>query len=368
MQKKIIALAVAALASGAAFAQSANVTIYGSMDMGFSHRSDNVDSGIKSKNSIDDGLAAASRLGFRGTEDLGNGWSVLFNLETGFAADTGNLRQSNRIFGRQAHLGMTNSNVGTFLAGRLYTPHYSFISNIDPFRAGTVGMYRNVFAAGVTTGGENLFDPTRVDNAVAYVSPSFSGFNITAAYSNNAIGQENLENKSDNRVFALLPRYTNGPLDIGFSYHQIKNKNGSVFGVDEKPKITNWLIGGAYDFGALKLHAFYDQNKLTSRDNVVDGKTLKSFLLGITVPFDKHAIQASYTQGKLKEASGAKTYKAHQWALGYTYSLSKRTGFYAAISDINNKKYRAAKASVGDNSNGGEGYQTGVQFGLRHSF
>ena len=365
MQKKIIALAVTALVSGAAFAQSANVTIYGSLDMGFAHRSDNVTKGVKSQNAIDSGISAGNRLGFRGTEDLGNGWSALFTLETGFAGDTGNLLQNNRIFGRQVFMGLTNNNAGTLIAGRMYTPHYSLALAIDPFKSGTVGQYRNVLAAGVVAGGENLFDPVRVDNTVAYVSPSFSGFNVTAAYATNAIEQEHLGNKDDARVYALLPRYTNGHLDIGLSFHQIKS-SGTV--IVYKPKITNWMLGGTYDFGAVKLHAFYDQNKLTSKTDAADGKKLKSFLLGATVPFNQHAIQASYTQGKLKEASGAKTYKAHQWALGYTYSLSRRTNFYAAYADINNKKDRAAYASVGDASYGGNGYQQGFQFGLRHTF
>ncbi|MCL2075769.1 MAG: porin [Betaproteobacteria bacterium] len=365
MQKKIIALAVAALASGAAFAQSANVTIYGSVDMGIAHRSDNAVKGVKSQTAIDDGISAGSRLGFRGTEDLGNGWSALFTLETGFAADTGNLRQSSRIFGRQAFAGFTNSSVGTLIAGRLYAPHYSLLSAVDPFKAGTVGMYRNVFAAGVTTSGENLFDPTRVDNTVAYVSPSFGGFNVTAAYSTNAILQEAVGNDGDAKVYALMPRYTNGPVDIGLSYHQIKS-DGTVIVL--KPKITNWALAGTYDFGAVKLHAFYDENKLSSDTAAADGKKLKSYLLGVSVPFGKNAIQASYTESKLRAAKGEKSYKANQWAVGYTYSLSKRTNFYAAYSDISNKKQRAAFAAVGDSSNSGNDYQQGFQLGLRHTF
>jgi len=366
MQKKIIALAVTALVSGAAFAQSSNVTIYGSMDMGFAHRSNNMTSGIKSQNAIDSGISAGNRLGFKGSEDLGNGWSALFTLETGFAGDTGNLLQGGRIFGRQAFLGLSNSNAGAFLAGRVYTPHYSFASTVDPFKGGTVGVYRNVFAAGVNTGGENLFDPTRVDNTLAYVSPSFSGFNVTAAYATNAIGQENLGNKGDAKVYALLPRYTNGPLDIGLSYHQIKVSDGVV--IVQNPRITNWMLAGTYDFGAVKLHALYDQNKLSTKTDAHDGKKLKSFLLGVSVPFGQHAIQSSYSEGKLKAASGEKTHKARQWALGYTYTLSKRTNFYAAYADISNKKNRAAYASVGDASYGGNGYRKGLQFGLRHTF
>jgi predicted porin len=382
MQKKLIALSVAALASGAAFAQSSNVQVYGLVDVGFSHRNDSYTKGTGSQNAIDDGLSTGSRLGFKGTEDLGNGLKALFTLEAGFATDTGNHRQSNRLFGRQAFLGLTG-NFGTVIAGRLYAPHYSLLSAIDPFKAGTVGRYRNVFAADVEPKGEdnkslgeNLFDPTRVDNAVAYVSPSFGGFNVTAAYSTNAIGQEHTGNSHDNTVIALLPRYTNGPLDVGVSYHRIKDgdSGAGVLGAI-KPKITNWAVGGTYDFKAVKLAAFYDKNKLSASNVGWDDITLKSWLLGVTVPFGKHAIQASYTQSKLDDQTDKSAGKARQFALGYTYAISKRTGFYAAIADIKNDNEKGNKANkvqrkavVGDSSNNGNTYQSGFQFGLKHSF
>jgi predicted porin len=398
MQKKLMVLAVAAV-SGAAFAQS-NVQIYGLVDVGFSHRGDNANNNIGSQNTIDDGLSTGSRLGFKGSEDLSNGLTALFVLESGFAVDTGNQRQSSRLFGRQAYLGLTGS-FGTVLAGRLYAPHYSLLSSVDPFRAGTVGRYRNVFAAGLTTGGENLFDPTRVDNTVAYVTPSWSGFNVTAAYSTNAIGQETPGNDNagaagggaagsqtgDNSVIALLPRYTNGPLDIGISYHRIKNKTDAPFGGPTttllgayEPKITNWAVAGTYDFKVVKLHAFYDRNKL-SASNLLDDITLKSWLLGVTVPFGKNAIQFSYTQSKLDDATADSAGKSKQWALGYTYALSKRTSFYAAYSDIHNDDEKGTKpnkvqrtASTGDSSNNAwngtnqAGYQNGFNIGLKHSF
>ncbi|MDR0233469.1 MAG: porin [Zoogloeaceae bacterium] len=369
MQKKIIALAVTALVSGVAFAQS-NVAIYGVVDMGLAQRS-NSQTKADSQTKIDDGISAGSRLGFKGTEDLGNGWSALFTLENGFAADTGDMRQGGRLFGRQAFMGLTNASAGTVIAGRLYAPHYSFVSAIDPFKGGTVGMYRNVFAAGVSTGGENLFDPTRVDNTIAYVSPSFSGFSVTAAYSTNAIGQE-VTKDSDAKVIALLPRYTNGPLDVGFSYHRIKVSSGTVI-VDD-PKITNWVLGGTYDFGAVKLHAFYDQNKLKTPNVGHDGKKMKTFLVGLSAPFGQNAVQVSYTQSKLRDNSDAKDAKASQIALGYTRNLSKRTNFYAAYATISNEKKDGdylRNADVGDSSNSvshADGYQRGFQLGLKHTF
>ena len=81
MQKKLIALAIAGLASSAAFAQT-NVTVYGLVDMGVINvKADGRSSGWK----IDNGLSAGSRLGFKGEEALGNGLKAVFTLETGAA-------------------------------------------------------------------------------------------------------------------------------------------------------------------------------------------------------------------------------------------------------------------------------------------
>ncbi len=359
MQKKLIALAVAALASGAAFAQS-NVQIYGSIDMGFSHRGDNIADGVKSQNAIDSGISAGNRLGFKGTEDLGNGLKALFTMEAGYAADTGNHTQGGALFGRQVFVGLTGG-FGTAIAGRLYTPHYSFLSTIDPFKAGTVGRYNNTYGNDIS----GLLDPVRVDNAVAYVSPSFSGFNVTAAYSNNAIGQENLgDGKNQNRVYAILPRYTNGPIDVALNYHQIKAIDGS--GIDD---ITNWLVGGTYDFGMAKLAAFYSSNKI-DYEGATDDLKVKNWMLGVTVPFGKHAVMGSYNYSKAKQAGVDG--KAKQWALGYTYSLSKRTNVYAAYADISNDDDGddyVRTAATGDSTNAATaGYQNGFQFGVKHTF
>ena len=178
MQKKLIALAVAALASGAAFAQS-NVQIYGAIDMGFSHRGDSFLKGVKSQNAIDSGISDGNRLGFKGTEDLGNGLKALFTMEAGFLADTGmhDGFAGGGMFTRLALVGLTSDSMGTVVAGRLLNPQYAFLTSLDPFGEGTVGTYLNAVGNDVNAA---VVIP-RLANAVAYVSPTFSGFNVTGA-------------------------------------------------------------------------------------------------------------------------------------------------------------------------------------------
>jgi predicted porin len=234
---------------------------------------------------------------------------------------------------------------------------------------------------------------------VAYVSPSFSGFNVTAAYSTSALWQEgtgvpvnyksnlgqalglteasgtvyagNVDNDGDLRVYTILPRYTNGPLDIGLAYQGIKGKDTA-----KDVKVKQWTLGGTYDFKVVKLSAFFDSYKdknafanfalneagydFSSDKNL----KLKTWGVGVTVPFGKHAVLASYNKSKAKYDGDDGS--AKQWALGYTYNLSKRTNFYAAYADINNDDNRATE--VNDANNGGDGYQNGFQFGLKHNF
>ena len=373
MQKKLIALAVAALASGAAFAQS-NVTIYGTVDVGFSHRGDNQAKGVGSQNAIDSGISDDSYVGFKGVEDLGNGLKALFVLEAGFTADDG--QSTGTLFQKQAFLGLTG-NFGTAIAGRLVAPRYSLLAATDAFGDGTVGRFNNVFNDIDFHGtGLALANVDRVDNAVAYVSPSFSGFNVTAAYATNAVGSEGAgiglggttDNAGDAKVFTVLPRYTNGPLDIGLAYQLIKVKDLPPAALDDA-KVKQWTLAGSYDFKVVKLGAYFDSYKaeLNPVAGSINDEKLKTWGLSVSVPFGKHAVLASYNQSKFDDGiPNNSDGKAKQWALGYTYSLSKRTNFYAAYSDINNDNVR--DADVGDANNIGNGYQNGFNLGLKHTF
>jgi predicted porin len=405
MQKKLIALAISgALLSAPALAQT-SVEIYGTIDMGFTHRGDSYNKGTSSQNAINSGQLDGNRLGFKGVEDLGNGLKALFTLEAGFVADTGDHAVAGSLFNRQAFVGLTGD-FGTAIAGRLYAPRYSFLTALDPFADGMLGKYSNVYTLEgfdkrlpsiyvvdqLLNDDYDLFNVNRVDNAVAYVSPTWlGGFNVTAAYSTNAIGgQEGTSdfhprnsdgNDGDARVFAILPRYTNGPIDLGISYQLIKVKDTtlntiSTYSRDRKisPKATSWSVGGAYDFGVARVSAFYDHNKLDldipgDIDNVGDIK-MKSWMLGVTVPYGKHTAMLSYNQNKAEFGGDSGT--AKQWALGYTYAFSKRTKFYAAYADISNDDGDNDLVRTTDVGDGtvvdANGYQNGFQFGIFHSF
>ena len=394
MQKKLIALAVAGLASTAAFAQT-NVTIYGIVDYGYSYRFDGrgVDSlvnGISankpnSSSRLDSGLQSGNRLGFKGTEDLGNGLKAVFLLEQGFMLDTGEQQGGgNNSYNRQAYAGLSGK-FGTVVGGRLYTPHYTFVSGLDPFGAGTMGRYNNVYspAAGGASPvlGGTLMDPVRVDNALAYISPSFGGFTVTGAFSNNAGGDDsNGNNAQNNTVYALLGKFDTGALSVGANYHYIA-LGTSLQAIDS---VQNFTLGGSYDFKVAKVMALYSYNDVDYSANGSGNATINNYMLGATVPFGKFAAKGSYIYSDGNTSAGG---DAQQVALGLDYNLSKRTNLYTAYAWIDNSDQRingvgdasysggySAQGSAADILAGTNGahpagvWQQGFQVGIRHMF
>lgn len=382
MQKKLLALAISAITSAGAFAQT-NVQIYGIVDYGYTFRHDRNELGklaniSKTNSRFDSGQSAANRLGFKGVEDLGNGLKAVFVLERGFALDTGSDLGG---FNRQAYVGLSG-NYGTIVGGLVYTPYYTLVSGLDPFADGTVGNYHNIkYDVGLYA-----FNPVRVNNAIAYISPNWGGFNFSAAFSNNGFTGDDdaTKNANNDTVYALAANYVAPNWNIGLSYHHI------AFGQPERnssgaKNVNDITIGGAYDFKTVKVSGFisYDRLSVGNGFKTNDGKSYipqTNFMLGAVAPFGKHAVKASFNYS---HNSSSQNGKAWQLALGYDYNFSKRTNFYAAYAYINADKPNAngrigrIYAAVDDASNlgavsgsalDGAGYKQGFQLGIKHSF
>lgn len=329
MKKSLLALAVIGSFAGTASAQT-NVSIYGVVDAGIVLEKGGA-AGSVSK--LTSGVASASRIGFRGTEDLGGGLSANFVLENGFNEDTGALT-GGLLFGRQAYVGLKGG-FGATNFGRQYTPHYLVSAAADPFGNGMAGRFTNLMAN----------SGTRMDNTVKYTSPSMGGFTGELAYGFGEVAGNN----SGSRAIGASLNYGAGPLKVGLGYHKLNNAAAT-------DSAKNTVIGGTYDFGVAKAHLAYGKNKGTG---TVDNNDL---LVGATVPFGPHKLLASFIR---KDDDSALNRDANQWALGYSYALSKRTDFYTAYARINNK--RGATFTVGNNTEAGSGNKA-FNLGVRHTF
>lgn len=166
MRKLITPVAAAALCllSGAALAQSAsNVTIYGVMDEYFT---DVKPEGIGGVKRLDSSGLLASRVGFRGREDLGGGLAANFTLEMGLNSNDGAPADANRFFNRQSWVGLSGS-WGEFRLGRQNTPQFYMNGEFDAFNGATQASgWNNVTGTA-----------PRVDDAVGYFTPKFN--NVT---------------------------------------------------------------------------------------------------------------------------------------------------------------------------------------------
>jgi predicted porin len=361
MQLKPIAPLIACLMAAPAFAQS-NVTIYGRADYGLMSRSG--DNGAvpptNGKTEFASGIAGASRIGFRGSEDLGNGLKAIFEIEYATALDSGTTT-STTWGNRHSWVGLTGD-FGTVIGGRIDGLRYNKMFSVyDPFGVVTLGNIQQL--------SPNRID--RYDNSVMYISPAFSGLTATVAYSTQVRGQEGANsaphggNDGDNRLMAAGLSYDNGPLSLGASYENVNTQ-----GI---PHSTLWTmtLGAAYDFGVVKLSALYDKIKADDANTLVSGQDQSLWLVGVKAPVGQNVVlRAVYGNTSYDKYQGknADDLDASKWAVGADYKLSKRTNFYADYGSIHNDSNAANTIGpAGTNYLNGYGVR-GFDLGITHKF
>jgi GBP family porin len=363
MKKTLVASAILGALSGMAHAQSA-ITVYGIVDAGLVSERGGAAGTITKLTS---GVGSTSRLGFRGSEDLGGGLSANFVLESGIKIDTGEQDVAGTLFNRQSLVGLKSASAGALTLGRQYTPFYVTVSTVaDPFGAGYAGSAKNLFP----TAGNN----TRSSNTVLYTSPSVSGVSAEVAY---ALGEQGGSN-SAGRQFGAALAYANGPLNARLAYN---NRNNEVTAA-ATPAVpaanngigSNTLLAANYTFALAKAFLAYGVDKgfnsapLANTSNPFGGVKptasidSRDFLAGVSVPLGAGTIMASYIR---KDDRTALNQDASQWALGYSYALSARTSAYSSLAKITNK--RGAGYTVGNNTDVGTGDKA-FNLGMRHSF
>lgn len=388
---KKIAIAVAA-AMTAATASAADFTLYGIVDTGLGYTNlDTLEDPTVNRFEMINGYNSGSRFGFKGTEDLGNGYSVSFVLENGFNSDSGVLGQGGRMFGREAQVKF-HSPYGTLSFGRAGTL-LSGAGTLDIF-----GMNADVLPGGwdgIFNIGNYQGNGMRLDNMVTYQTPTAAGFTGYLQYSfanDTTSGDDDSKpnERNSNRYFAGGLTYNNGPLGVVAVYDTLMFRHYSDSLVDPEGNDANvgdsrtFTLGGHYDFGVVKITA-YGQYVKGSRSGFADGIQSGAvfwfndedhtnnnkfydadgynFHLGAQFPLPCGRLYAGAYYGYLEANDDPENTDATNWNifLAHEYDLSKRTIIYSGIG------YRQVKVED-DTKDVTDNKATQVIVGLRHIF
>ncbi len=305
MKKSLLALAVLGAFAGVASAQS-SVTIFGLLDMAVSRGNGGTAAGDSNPGANGTSRAylvrqsAASRLGFRGTEDMGGGLSAQFNIEHRFTPDDGNA--ATPFWNARSYVQLTSAAVGSVYLGRDYTPAFWPAVKTDPFGwdgVGQVGIGQ--YAKFRSTGG------VRTANTVGYKSASFGGVTVQAAVS---LGEATL-----GRTVGFNVEYAGGPIYAGVGFEKINEGPAALAG----NQMVN--VGAAYDLGFIRPAVHFASTKTGV------GSTAKNtaVMLALTAPIGPAKIKFAINRLDPQGASNNETHLG----LGVDYALSKRTGVYA---------------------------------------
>lgn len=340
MKKTIIMAAglAAAACTQLAQAQSA-VTVYGILDEFLSYG----DAGAGRNLRLDSSGSLASRIGFRGSEDLGSGYKVNFLLEAGINADSGTQPDTTRLFNRQAWVGFSGA-AGELRVGRQNTSMFFMLGRYDALDATTQ-----------SSGLANLapFTP-RYDNMIGYMSPVWNGLKLEVQYGAGEVAG----NTQAGANYHVQLEYVKGGLSTGINYEENNDIKDIV-------KTRNALLGASYDFGKSKAFLAYHG----ARNNVgtLDRDVYSVSGLYRVTPADIVSLGFSVARDHTVADSGGR-----QVGLLYQHFLSKRTLVYSGVSRLKNMNqavFTLNGAAVKGELPVRPGADiSGLQLGLRHVF
>jgi predicted porin len=347
---KYLVVAVLGALSANAMAQS-SVTVYGSIDGGLRELTNVNSAGDSQLTMASNGTFRSNRLGFKGSEDLGNGLKANFVLESGFVTGTGALNNTtNQIFQREARIGLSGD-FGSLDLGRQYTIAYKTILSFDPFNY----RYPSITYALSSTAG------TRDSNAIVY-SKKVGDVTVRAGY---ALG-EVPGSTADGSKGAVGAVYASGPVRLGAVYTKAKQNVGTT-AAPVYDDYKHYALGGAYIIGALTASVGYvnETQATQTLDNTAKWEWAGlAYQLSPRVSLTGAWYRNTVFNTKASSKAAAGDGKKDQYIVGMTYDFSKRTNFYAEV-DYN--KLDGAFAMAGTKPLN-QSHQTGMAAGIMHMF
>jgi predicted porin len=315
--QRLAALTTIALAASA----HAQVQIYGTLDLAVGQIETQPpgppNAPIVRVRGVHNGGLQTSYLGFRATEDLGDGLKAKVQLEGFLRGDTGQTGRfdaspgsgADPMWSRDSYVGLA----GSFGEVRLGdNAHPTWISMFQTSAMGTNSVFSPSFRQLFNGGTRGVVEvDTALVNSIKYLTPFFGGLDGSVALQ---AGEG-----SGRFSYSANVVYRGGPVLLSAATTRVRHAaTPALPGARDQ---TTWLIGGAYDFGVVRLFAQYtdiDNKRLAKKDKLPHA--------GFTVPIGLGVLQFSRGEDK---TSGSVTAKRTTTSLGYVYSLSKRTDLYA---------------------------------------
>ncbi len=366
MNKKLVALAVSGVLASplAAQAQTANVTLYGRLNLDMEIVQTRLADGTKPN--IYRVSSNSSRLGVRGTESLGGGLNAIFQLESSVAGDAG----GGTLGGRETFIGL-QAGWGTVKIGNFLAPYddiHPIFGNVPTLNTSILSTAA-VWANGTVSKAQGGLD-ARLGNSIRYDSPNFGGFT-------GSIQASTGENTAHAMIYSLGGYYNNGPIQAGVAWE----RNEKVRGAGVKDDAIS--LAGAYNFGVVKVAGVYERLKYDA-----GGGSLKRDFYGVSAsanlgPGQIYAAWLHGNDGKGSAADGTQVgglvkggdTSVDQYEISYTYPLSKRTLTYVGYNRIDNDTNARYTFNINPVNQSGatgglasEGKPQGVVAGIVHFF
>lgn len=354
MKKYVLSSCMVAM-SGMACAQS-SVTLFGVVDTVVQKGSGSVADTMQ----MGSGGGYASRLGFRGTEDLGGGLWAGFWLESGVSVNSGAGTTTNTnnqstgttgggglTFGRRATVSLGGS-WGELRLGRDYSPQYYNRFTYDPYGNNGVG-------ASQTNVGSLTALINRVSNSVAYHLPSdLGGVYGVAEYYMGQNASNAGATKNDGTGGGVRLGWKNQAFDVAAAHATTKYATTTTAG-----NITSTNIGGRYDFNAFSVMGGYFRDKVDTTAGITGKGPQIAGIWRVGVG----EVKAMYSSYKTTAVGNPESKKI---SLGYVHNLSKRTAVYGTYAQVNNSG--GATTSLNNSITAANKSSSGFDLGIRHSF
>lgn len=416
MKKSLLAIAAIGAFASAAQAQS-SVTVYGILDVGFSGTSARIPAVTTStngssttatgaykvqNNQFGQSAESTSRLGLKGTEDLGGGMSALFTTEFQLFPQEQNTsgNASTGLFNRQTFVGLKKNGIGQTAIGTQYTPYFNALALTDPGQlnngiGSVIYPIGNAANAGITSSALTI----RSNNSLTVQSDSFAGFRVGGMYAMNNTDRtqsSNLTTAASNggntniNGWGINADYTWKKLLVAAAYQSFKNETNNGTTVTSTASIANlptaptvgangtvWTNGtnitdnqtyaaATYDFGILKAYINWGNRKASS--NINSNAYLKRSAQQIGVrSYITPTVEAWASLGNGNYSgfgAGEPTARFTGYQLGSNYYLSKRTNLYAMFGSVQSSNVTSPNSTGVSGSGGANMYALGV----RHTF